>query len=586
MIGDLIDDLDRYATIALCAISVALGIVQMYGLNQFQRLRQMAAIQVRFPTIVTTEARVLSLVLCVLIPITLVNRQWIREHERDSDIASSYWKHQEQCLDILSTWINPGMTYFLSHIEAMRMWLMYFQLKLLESLQNEEWGSKITSNYWRKDFYLKNRSKRGNEKWIVKRGFIYWITISSISGLSSWYLDKSMESIHYSIKIGVYLFKMILMLSPLGFIAYLYRKAPKTIKDRKDNMMIDEEFKMTCFVVAISVIGYVVSLILMALDLEFATFVTVILSWIFTMTAPSFVATLWIPRKIRKHKVLGLSNGPLILSSGLFKDHEFNPDGTRAESVLEEIQNLFLDKRKMRALARWMIRDCTMESFLAFVEMVQFKESIINVIKEQNVCFNERAVSQDRFKLYGHCPKSSIVFNNGMDLEEGGVVVEMKEIKKEVEERGKVVGGDHETENRAMTAKHGLAVAPYHVTVYNSASGNIPSAISGGEQCQDNSDRKVITLRAEDVHRFKDIAHLLFEKYVHKDAVWEINIGHDLKNRYYALDRENYASLQPLDWAQLNDEALKELWKYIMQSYGRMIGHLYCMEKEEAGTGV
>merc|ERR1719300_1465595 len=106
--------------------------------------------------------------------------------------------------------------------------------------------------------------------------------------------------------------------------------------------------------------------------------------------------------------------------------------------------------------------------------------------------------------------------------------------------------------------------------------------ISGGKQCHDDSDRKVITLRAEDVHRFKHIAHLLFEKYVHTSAVWEINIGHDLRNRYYQLDAENYATLKPLDWVRLNDEVLSELWRYTMQSYARMISHLFQMEQEEA----
>jgi len=590
-----------YLTIALCVLCVALGVLQMYGLNQFNKLKHMTVIQIRFPNIVQTEAVLIALVLLLVIPISLLQRQWIIDYEHRSDTILS------RSRDILKWWINPAITYFMSHIEATRLWLMYFQLKLLESLQNEEWCSKITSNYWRHDFYLKNRSKLGNWKWMVNRVTVYWILISSVSGLSVMYLDEYQENLHYGFQIGVHLLTLLLLVSPLGFIAFLYLQAPKTIEDRSDNMMIDEEFKMTCYVFAVSLGGYVLSLISFVFSIEIVQFGMVFVSWIFTLTAPSFVATLWIPRKIRKHLLLEQMercHGPFVLDSGLFKDREFNADGTKTESVMEEIQNLFLNQEKMRALARWMMRDCSLESFLAFVEMVQFKESIIAVVRAQNVPINEVAVRRNRFKLYGHCPKSSIVFN-GNELEDGGVVVvEMEEIKEEEEEEEEEREEEEEEEREEVEEVGGhrmeeemkgrLHAVSHHVLEEVSVSGNIPSAMdnnadaqrgggisdNGQSQCEDNGNEQEMTLRTEDVERFKHIQHLLFEKYVSRDAVWEINIAGTLRDRYYRLEEMNYDPLQPEDWIQLNDEALEELWYYILKSYHRMILNLYCAEQE------
>merc|ERR1719334_1880392 len=225
--------------------------------------------------------------------------------------------------------------------------------------------------------------------------------------------------------------------------------------------MIDEEFKMTCYIFVLSFMGYMVSLIVMVFVHESVTYLKLCLSWIFTLSAPSFVATLWIPRKLKKNKTLRMmerAHGFLVLKKGLFEDCRLSPDGTETISMVDEISNLFLDKQKMRALARWMIRDCTLESFLAFVELVQFKESIIAVIKEQKEHFVEGNEDRQRYKFYEHCPKSSIVFNYGLNLVEG-VVVEMEEIEEEEEDEQKVP--------ISPARKTGLALVRYRRTVDN-----------------------------------------------------------------------------------------------------------------------
>mgnify|MGYP004406220827 CR=1 FL=1 len=71
-----------------------------------------------------------------------------------------------------------------------------------------------------------------------------------------------------------------------------------------------------------------------------------------------------------------------------------------------------------------------MEHFLCFVEMVQFKENVIAIVQQQNGQFDQETVVGHRHRLYGHCPKSSIVFNgpDGLSLKELGVVESVHEV--------------------------------------------------------------------------------------------------------------------------------------------------------------
>merc|ERR1719295_449190 len=323
--------------------------------------------------------------------------------------------------------------------------------------------------------------------------------------------------------------------------------------------MIDEEFRMTCYVVALSFIGFIGSLFVMALAQESVRHLTTFASLMFSLSAPSFVATVWIPRKLKKDETLRMmerAHGPLVLKEGLFKDRGFNPDGTETTSLMEEIRNVFLDEQKMKVLARWMIRDSTLESFLAFVEMVQFKESIITIIKEQNEHFVEGNQDRQRYKLHEHCPKSSIVFIRGLDMKD--FVVEMEEILE-----------DHENDEMAPNP------TPNEV-----AKGNINPMVNNKDKEQD--EERGIELMDSDMYRLKKCAHLLFDKYIDMNSALEINIGHEERGRHYQLEGESYASLKPLDWVALYDQVLPELWEYIMQSYGRMISNFFSEEQEES----
>ena len=175
-------DASHIAVYFMCGLSLVAGFVLICAYSGFQRLRLLPIIQLRFPNIVQIEARVCIVFLVVLIPVTLSNRLWLSDHLGHNN------KHQLLLETVLVTIVNPAISRFIGTIEAMRLWLMYYELMMLKSLQTEEWGSKITTKFWRTDYWLKHRGKRGNVVWISRRVFVYWVIVSTLLGTFSFYV--------------------------------------------------------------------------------------------------------------------------------------------------------------------------------------------------------------------------------------------------------------------------------------------------------------------------------------------------------------------------------------------------------------
>jgi len=536
----------NFICIGMVVLSIMTGLIQIWGLGRFQQLMFLPIIKRRFPRIVQTEARLLMLMLSIVIPITFLNKIWIGQlvSDGDRDIAS----HLQLLQNILSAIINPACSYFLSHIEAMRLWLLFYELQLLQSLQDEDWGKKIMSNFWRHDFYLRHRHTRGNVRWVSKWLFLYWATMSTVSGFIGYYV--LLHDVHIAIHACFQLVKTMLLFFPLVFIAYLWKRAPTK---QCDALMIEEEFNATCYVVAVGVVCYAISFLLMELGQELAMYTAVGISWIFTAAAPSLVATVWMPGRLSQRMIsmhgATLCSG-MVLDKGLFKDRDLNADGSRVGTIHGELEILYKSEPKMKALGSWMIRRFAAESFLCFIEMVQFKERVVQMIKKRNPKFSERSVVRQRHHLYNHCPRSSIVFNsiNRVRLQELGdeVVVEvMEEVKEET-----VVEIEEEEKKTAGTDSTGCT-AP------------------GG------TDTDIIFELEEDIVRsLRQSAHLIFEKYVDSRTDLAINIGHQMRQHHCALYKDHYASLSSTEWITLYDDVLAVLEDYIVQSYMTMIRKL------------
>ena len=407
------------------ALCTTLGLLQVVGLKQFHAMRDKYIIKKRYPRIVVKEAAICIVLFLIICPLRIVNDYWLNHHSGEDHPFQIYAIGIGLLLGLV---ITPAMSYFVLNYEAMRLWLMSYELGLMQSLQREEWESKISSNDWKNDFYLRNRSKWGNVHWISKRVLFLSIFMSLLTS-SAAFLENctSLTAEFYSPSRSI---QAICMLLPMLFIVVLYLISRKSF-ETADNMMIRDEFQSTCILMILFLIGYAVVIILnVFVDHATAAFLAATIFWYFWMSFPSFIATIWIPNRVKRNEQSGrtMSARNLALQRGLFKGHVAG-----RYSIRTDLTMVFGSALKMKALMNCMVRDFASECSLCFVEMAQFKEYAIMLIQRRNPHFDAETMieAESRFKFYEHCPKSSIVFNGDSNLNE--VVLEMVSFRERTE---------------------------------------------------------------------------------------------------------------------------------------------------------
>jgi len=550
--------------IALIAVSVSSAILLIVGHNNFQRIRHLSIIDKRFPSLVQARVRIAIVVLLILAPAHYANSMWTNTHH---DTAVAVQLHLVR--HMFTRVVLPAFSYGLNLIECIRLWVIYYELRLLVSLQNEEWGSKITSTFHLKDYYLKNRKKLGSVRWISKRVFILWLSMSTLSGTMLFYAEDSNVSPYLTL--SIHLMQTAMLLGPLVFVACIWRKAPKK---PQDNMMLDKEFRMLCVLLFVAAFGWLCTAASTALESEAVTLSLVGLAFIFSVSAPSILSTGWMPYLVEKNpqsKVLGRSRS-LILKEGLFKARQLTADGQRMVSMEQELNALYQDEEKMKALMGNMVRDFTMESFLCFVESAQFKNYAIDVIHDQNADFDEEDVVKRRIKFYAHCPQSSLVFNHQLLTGQGDLAMLQREIMLAIEEEAMEEQEDQAVEEQQNDEMETPIPMEKNENVEDAAGDR--SAINA--RFNDEND---LTLSEADRRHFKQSAHLLFQKYIAEKSVLEINISYEMRQYFKAMDAMDYDMLSPTQWIKLYDCILKSTEVYILQSYDRMIQRLHRAEQ-------
>jgi len=553
---------DLRSLVFVGSASIALSIVQKFSLINYAMMRHSEILRIRFPRIVSAEAVVAFFVLLLLFP------AWYFNICREPLLwGHSEWSPQkvlrrtmaQQLIDVVLWEAVTTAAYFMSHIEALRLWLIYYEVMLLEAFRDKTWGSQITSNFWRTNFYLRHRSSRGNIGWVSTRVLVYWATVSAVSVTVHFNVVRSEES-SAALALAVHLLEGLVFLLPIAFIALLSWKMQISTTSQVDNMMLKDEFVGLCWVWAIATFGFFGTVCLMSLGLRSAALTSVAVVLVFTVSAPSLFSTLWIPLRIRrKKKRSGTAKANVrCIEFGIFRDRKRKRNGEMARGILEELAILLMDGEKMKAMMRWMMADFSVESFLCFVELVQFKENVVALLERQNPSFAEQEVVGKRYKLHEHCPQSSIVFGasngNERDLAALATMVTVEE------ENGSDAPGDGATRCRESAVE---------LAMFRSITGNV-----------ERKESDALQLDQESVSRLKGSAHLLWKKYLKNGAPLEINIGYEMKRHFDALEALGYGPLRPIEWVTLYDALLFETERFILQSYERMIIYLDTQENE------
>ena len=253
----------------------------------------------------------------------------------------------------------------------------------------------------------------------------------------------------------------------------------------------------------------------------------------FTVCVPSLLSTLWIPTKILRKsmwrkRVQSNSNDEAFLVDIIEneEDTETNTEST-ATPKQEQLADYLKDEAKFEVFIDWIYREFSSEILLSFIEFTQFKLFVKEALRRKDV-ENGRHRKGRRSLRRVHSTTDA----NGDAMEY---------VLYDAMPRSSIV---HSTKRQVYAMKS----SDDSVTVR-------------GQEC-------------DDITHCKHTAHLLYDKYIRNYAELQINISGELRTKFHTLDRTRYEGLSGEGMMRLFDPAMQEMYRYIKQSFVRLIIHL------------
>lgn len=198
------------------AVSWCMCLLQICGVYFFYNLRGLMIIEKRYPRLVMLEAIVTMFVLAVIYPVS------ISAVYRYPDISWEGWQPLCVALSAFTLQIVPV-------IEVCRIWLISYDLQYLHSSKNQRWKTLIDVSYAQKDWYLQNRGKWGNKKYITRLGFVYYVVSSTVLLIATLLMVMREEYVYNAIVTGLrFIMAIVFMVIPI----YLYVKTPRNLQDQ------------------------------------------------------------------------------------------------------------------------------------------------------------------------------------------------------------------------------------------------------------------------------------------------------------------------------------------------------------------
>ena len=350
--------------LSLVGLMYTIGILKFYGYLKFTSIAHLIIVNKRYPSIVISEAIISMIYLLISLPL------WTNNRLNATQITQTNNQTLNQFF-ICSGYISTSFcTHYVVNAEAVRPWLMSFDLNYLKSSKNEQWKSQIDSKFAEKDWYLLNRITYGNKRFIMIRVCAYYLFCAVSSSLififfgpSHFHLAQFVDGVFFSLPVFVTL--------------YCYYTVPK---DLNDQFLFHYEFRTTATIFATGLIWYFLNQIVAFFGyLTINTILTALLG-VFSIACPSLISILWIPRKILSNHMWSQQQQHFRKQSADIILHEIQM-GTKHKnenvSIEKKLLNALRRERKFESFISWMYREFSSETILCFVELIQFKQRIV-----------------------------------------------------------------------------------------------------------------------------------------------------------------------------------------------------------------
>ena len=491
-----------------------LGLIQIFGIYKFYKIKDLLIVIKRYPSIVLIES--IATILYLIIAFPGIGYNVLRPPKFDIISVHKLFK-------ILGNIIYPFTGHFIVIAELSRLWLIFFDLNYLKAIKNESWKSKINEKQYdfNNNFYLKNRNKYGNKQWIISRSFIFYIIISIISCLLFISLFDNKNIGESGPQIVHFIDGLLYGISIISII-FLYIKLPKNLNEQ---FLFNFEFKTTTFLFGFGLIIYLFDQIISFFDKTISSTITVFIAAP-SICIVSLISTLYIPQKI-----INLANwDKILIHQNDQNDQNFgeinltsiqqisSQTQTRTQTTTSNIDdnddnlsnkqkltNLLENQYKIELFIQHLNEEFSLEIMLSFIEFLQFRQYLAIISIKYKYINQEMIYYINEYKL----PQTQII--------------------------------------------------PKSTIVYNE---NLNDSICRNEQ--------------ELIKFFKEIAYQLYKKYIIANAELQINISHELNKKFWKQMNNKMVWLNTkfdndglLTLIHLFDDAIDEMFYLQMQSFVR-----------------
>ena len=128
-------------------IGIILGILLLYGIYYFRKIKRLLIIKKRYPNMIYIEGTMVLFLVLIQYPLLYFGQIQF------SFIGINLSIRIHVILLLVYTLFQHGIGW----CEASRLWLMYFQLHYINAINNSYWENEINSNKTKYNFYLNNK---------------------------------------------------------------------------------------------------------------------------------------------------------------------------------------------------------------------------------------------------------------------------------------------------------------------------------------------------------------------------------------------------------------------------------------------
>lgn len=491
----------------ITAVCFFIGFAQIYGFLRFRSLKHLVIIQKRYHHFVQLECVVCMLSLFIGVP-SMSNTE-LNNSIYDDHLSNT----MQMVLALLPRIFSTICFLFIMNIEAARLYLMNYDLQYLHSSKNQRWKVQIDHSIAEKDWYLSNRKKWGNQRFVFKRTLVFYFLALCVTA-STWIYTRAFY-IEY-----VYvadLANAIFVCVPIAIINVVFCKLPKA----NDAMFFHFEYRATAIAVDIGFVIYVFAAAIESMGYMLLGYVLAIAALVFSLSLPSLLSTIVVPMKIswsslwihtanridsRETSITSTSSASqleLYIQSQQNQHSQQSPKAMSPRSLMEiKMRETLKDERRFEVFIDWMYREFSSEVMLSVIELVQFKQYLkdCGLITDTD---NEEGVN-----FYRKMPRSTIVYG----------VPTLRSISMLKSDSA----GDEET---------------------------------GVDEVNSN--------------QWGCIGSALYEKYIERHSELEVNISFGLRRRWEKLHLTRYPESGVEEFASVCDSVVEEMLKYVRESFDR-----------------